>query len=587
MKAPQFKMSLILKILVKYLPSFIKPCIRQLRFWFQPNYGNLQLTSERDDLIDQFKKIKLQIKKNVDAKKILFVSGYGIGTSYSTIEPIIMLALMARGHEIENVYCNNALSACEFNPVGNNIPVADSEHLQGLFTNSINEKCDFCKKNVRAINNLLNIPLYSLGDYLDSNDYQIALDYVRDSYDRKIDYKSYHFDGVNIGEDAYASILRVTYLGRIPNGKIGEKLKKRYLISGIQTVIAYQKIFNQSKPDRIVCIHGIYQTHGLVVKVAKKLGIPVIVLGGGGIRKDTVLACHGETYHHQLIDEDNSVWMQNKFNSEIEKKVIDYANEKRFNGSSVDYLNYHPNPENDINNILSQLQINNDKPIVTMYTNVIWDAQILYKSNVFINIYDWVTETINFLQDQDVWLLIRIHPAEVKGGNPSKEKMEEQIKKIYPELSRNIRIIPPESDISSYSLSEISKLNIIYGTKMGLEIALMKRPVMVCGESFSRNKGFCIDINSKHEYRNYLTDISNKNYEIDIEDKYRLAIKYAYYLYFQKMIDLPYSSNKSMEAGAGKTINFSALNDLMCNKKMPGLNALCNGIINLTPLKND
>lgn len=574
----------------KYVPNFLKPIIRQARFWLKPNWGMIQMINERDDLIEQYKAViknTKNIKKNINSKKILFVSGYGIGTSYITIEPIIMLSLIARGHSVENVYCDNALSSCEFNPVGNNYPKAESEYLQGITSRAINEKCNFCKGNVEAINNLLKIPLHSLTTFLDSDNYDTSLNYISNFYQREKKYTSYCYDDINIGEDAYASILRVTYRGEIPDGELGESLKKRYLISSIQSVIAYKKLFSMIKPDRIVCIHGIYQTHGLVVKVAKKLGIPVIVIGGGGIRKDTVLACHGETYHHQLINEDNSIWLKNQFNNVIESKVIDYANKKRHSGSSVDYLNYHPNPQNNVEMICNELNIDRDRPIVSIYTNVIWDAQILYKSNAFENIYDWVRTTIELLENQDIWLLVRVHPAEVKGGNPSNQKMEDELKKIFPILPRNVRIVPPESDISSYMLAEMSILNIIYGTKMGLEIALMKKPVMVCGESFSRNKGYCIDIDNKNEYSEYLKDILNKNFEHDIQSNYELAVRYAYYLYFQKMIDMPFSSDNQMDAGSGKKLNFSGLDDLLDKEKMGGLNSLCNGIINLEPLHHD
>ena len=129
------------------------------------------------------------------------------------------------------------------------------------------------------------------------------------------------------------------------------------MVSGILTVKGYIRAFRSLSHDRIVCIHGVYQTRKLAVKVAKKLKIPVIVMGGGGIRKNTVVMCHKETYHHQLVNEDNSKWINYNLTKDEIDKTLKYAISKRNSGNGADYLSYHPNPIEDTDYLYSNYNI--------------------------------------------------------------------------------------------------------------------------------------------------------------------------------------------------------------------------------------
>jgi len=313
------------------------------------------------------------------------------------------------------------------------------------------------------------------------------------------------------------------------------------------------------------------------VKVANKLNIPVVVIGGGGIRKDTVVVCHNETYHHQLVNESNEVWEQFDVTASEREKTLDYALKKRNSGNGADYLSYHPNPIEDVDVLYEYCKIDRSRKIVSLYTNVIWDAQILYQGNAFRDIFDWLVLTIEeFGKNVNVWVVIRIHPAESKGGLPTNQPMLPEINNYFKTLPPNVRIIPPESDISSYTLARESIANIIYGTKMGLEIALMKKPLIVCGETFSRNKGYGIDINDKETYIRLLKDIHNYNFEADAEKRFERAMKYAHFFYFRKMMDMPFNSSSKE-----RKLSFDALEELSENNNET-LDVICRGIMQLS-----
>lgn len=568
-------------------PKFLHPILYELKKTLGTNSIIRNLDDQIEDLRVQWKTIierrrsyESNMPKRKDKRRVLILTGYGLGTSFATVEAIIGYALKLRGCEVLSLFCNAALPACEFNEVGNDEPRAIYSRKQGIRKKTVCSTCYRCKNNVESLHSILEINAHGLDRYINDADYGIAERIASTATYQNV--KGLEYEKVNIGEHIYSSILRVTLRGEISDTAEGLYLIKRYTFSAVLMTNAYKKAFLAMKVDRLVCIHGIYLTHGIAVNVARNLNIPVVVLGGGGIRKDTVLACHGETYHKQLINESNDTWINRVVSEKERTDVVSYAFKKRYSGSSVDYLSYHPNPIDDLQYIYRKCNIDATRPIITAYTNVIWDAQILYKSNAFTDIFHWLKRTIELAEDLNIWLLIRVHPAEAKGGlHLTKQPIIPELLKLFPVLPSNVKIIPPESNISSYALAEISVANIVYGTKMALEMALMKRKVILCGETFSRNKGFAIDIDSLEQYDSVLKNSLTS--EWNTEQSFDLAVRYAHYLYFRKMIDLPISS--AFESRGKSTIRLT-LNDYMnldpnCDD---GIRILCDGILEGAPL---
>ena len=56
-----------------------------------------------------------------------------------------------------------------------------------------------------------------------------------------------------------------------------------------------------------------------------------------------------------------------------------------------------------------------------MFTNVFWDAQLHFKDNIFKDMLTWIHETIKYINTkEDLYSIIREHPGEFKGQQPSR-----------------------------------------------------------------------------------------------------------------------------------------------------------------------
>ena len=90
---------------------------------------------------------------------------------------------------------------------------------------------------------------------------------------------------------------------------------------------------------------------------------------------------------------------------------------------SKDWIFFHKNPSFDSKKFFKENNIDPNKPIIGLATNVLWDAQIDYPSNFFSGMMEWVYFTIDhFKKNQNIQLLVRVHPAEVNETKPSRQK---------------------------------------------------------------------------------------------------------------------------------------------------------------------
>ena len=66
-------------------------------------------------------------------------------------------------------------------------------------------------------------------------------------------------------------------------------------------------------------------------------------------------------------------------------------------------------------------------------------------------------------------------------------------------------VIPPEDDLSSYSLAAASDLAVIYSSTIGLETMAMGIPTVVAGYPFYAGKGFGMEPHDREAYFKIVT----------------------------------------------------------------------------------
>ncbi|HVR72825.1 MAG TPA: capsule biosynthesis protein, partial [Planctomycetota bacterium] len=477
--------------------------------------------------------------------------------------------LTLRGAEVEVLICDAVLPACQACEARAWRKIERFARLgprDGL--------CGGCFEPGRRLFEGLGIKVRRLGDSLTAEEVESARRAALET--GLADIETHRLDGVAVGEHAMAGALRFFARGDLDGEPCAEPVLRRYLEAALLVTYAARRLFREGGYDCAAFHHGIYVPQGLVGEAARREGVRV-VNWNPAYRKRCFIFSHGDSYHHTLLSEPSSAWDRMPWSAALEEDLLKYL-ESRSSGSE-DWIWFHRNPCADIAPAAAGLGLDLSKPFVGLLTNVIWDAQLHYPARAFRSMMDWVRETIRrFRGRSDLQLVIRVHPAEVGGTVPSRQRVADELRRDFPELPGNVFVVPPESDVSTYALMSRANAALIYGTKMGVELAALGLPVIVAGEAWVRNKGFTHDAESAEHYFRLLDALPFAARMTP--EAMRRARMYAYHFFFRRMI--PIDCMEPTRSDPPYAIRLTGLDDLLPGR-MPGLDVVLDGILHGAP----
>jgi hypothetical protein len=488
-------------------------------------------------------------------QQVLVATGTGSNWPCSALESLLGVAMTLRGAEVCFLLCDGVLPACQ---------ECDHQWLSApdfIDNGPQYELCRSCFIPAHDMLAPLGLPILRYSQFVKE--------------DSATGPSSANLDA-NLSEHAYAGVLRYFGVGTLPIGKDGQTILARYRDAAHVSAQVVGRLLDEQKPDVAVFHHGIYVPQGVVGSVLREAGVRVVNWGPAS-RKSTVLFSHGKSYHHTMINECPSHWLDIPWSAAEEDIVMTYLRSRRTGGN--DWINFQTSVEQDSYAILSRLDLDDSRPLIGLLTNVIWDAQLHFQQSAFPSMLDWLFATIDyFIRRPELQLVIRIHPSEVLGTVPSRQRVADEIAMRFGALPIHIKAIGPEEKISTYSLMALCNSALVYGTKTALELACTGMPVVVAGEAWSRGKGFTIDVSSPEEYCAVLDSLP---FEEALSDEQVLAAqKYAYHFFFRRMI--PLKALKPLRRLAPYAVEVSTLDDLRPGRD-PGLDTICNGILTGSP----
>lgn len=525
----------------------------------QPEWESL-LKKDREYWLESLNKAK-------GGKKILLATSVGSHLAGTTLESLLAVALTLRGAEVHVLLCDAVLPAC----------LACCSDLYPNHNKFVKKgpgrDCRDCFEPAYEMYASLGMTIHHYGTYITDDEMRWATDVSETVPFREIG--RYTYEGMVVGEHAIAGALRFFARGVLDGEPHAESVLRRYFKSALLAMVATKNLLASHPFETAVFHHGIYVPQGLIGEVCRKKGVHV-VNWNPAYRKQCFIFSHGDSYHHTMTTEPVENWLGIRWDEEKEKRLMDYL-KSRWQGTQ-DWIWFHEKPRFDLDEITQQTGIDFTKPIVGLLTSVMWDAVLHYPSNAFPNMLEWVKCTIEyFITRPDLQLVIRIHPAEIRGTLPSRQRMADEIKRLFPDLPKNIIVIHPESDVSTYMVMSQCNSVIIYNTKTGVELTAMGIPVIVAGEAWIRNKGFAMDVDGMETYFKIL-DLLPLQHGMN-ENDISKAKKYAFHFFFRRMIPLEFmNATNSIPPYA---VNIDSLQDLFPGRSR-GLDLICDGILKET-----
>lgn len=464
----------------------------------------------------------------VAGARVLIATGVGGGTAIAmcSMESMLGVALTLAGARVEFLACDQALPACKNLEL---VTHPDPSLIEDYGLNST-ELCCQCSAHADHLLGGFGLPLHRLSPLIDPAE-RFAARQASASLDED-QIRAFRRAGVALGEHAWAGALRYFARGDLCGEARGRTVAQRYLEAAILTQIAFERLLDRTRPDVVVSSHGLYVPYGIFAEICRTRGVRYAAWNIA-YRKRCLIFSHGDSYHHTMLDEPTDLWEGINLRPQEERALIDYL-ASRLHGSH-DWIWFHEKEQRTAEEVWADLGLADGRPVIGLLTNVVWDAQLHYRANAYATMMDWVLDTVDyFAARSDLHLLIRVHPAEVRGTLPSRQRVVDELRRARPQLPSNVHIVAAETPVSTYALMDRCDAVAIYGTKTGVELTSMGIPVIVAGEAWIRNKGISDDASSPSQYRSLLDQLPRRA-RLN-PDRVARARRYAWHFFFQRMI---------------------------------------------------
>lgn len=150
---------------------------------------------------------------------------------------------------------------------------------------------------------------------------------------------------------------------------------------------------------------------------------------------------------------------------------------------------------------------------------------------------DWVRDVIEWVRGRkQVELVIKVHPN--LGGNSYIGAATHELnfyKRIRTGLPENVHMVMPEDNVSAYSLAEEADFGLTFGSIIGLEMALLGKPVLLASRAVYEHAPALLTVRSREDLRPLL-ERSLDPY--DTREIQRQAFRIAYYAMY--VCDMPF-----------------------------------------------
>ncbi len=440
----------------------------------------------------------------LNPKSFLICSTIGGNLTTLALDLVLSKALELRGHKVKFVLCGGGFDACMYAEVNK-----FKSHEEFIKVGS-KPLCKQCTK--------VGFSLLAKSD--------IDLEVLRPLN------SSIHLEPIDV-EIAESGAKRFLGIGRVTDSVLYQAVLKRFQDASFQYSHSIYELLLSNKFDVVIAHHGIYVPQGNIQALSQRKNLK-FVSWMQGYRRGTYIFSWNDTYHRELLK---------PFPAELQLTLEQIKTTEKYLKSrdvgTNDWIRFGITTKDESENILLDFS----KSTAILLTNVSWDAQLHYRSRLFSDMHEWILQTISwFIQHPNCNLIVRIHPAEETGRIKSQDRIMDFIESSFGTLPKNIFVVKPLDKVSTYALIDKSELAIIFGTKTGLEVAALGKPLLIAGEAWSRDKGVGIEPSTKEEYFATLCDFE-RDYKSLYKNRKR-GLEIAHYFFFRRLI--PINSIKSI-----------------------------------------
>jgi hypothetical protein len=455
-------------------------------------------------------------------------------------------ALRLRGARCEFFFCGGGLPICE---VG--------------WSAAAEDPCASCGSSVADMVDAAQFPRHSLDDMISEEERRAIAVEVGASTDEPVRFRGRALDPL-----VDQSLMWFFRTAMLPDTDQVARARHDFRVGAAIIAAAAPRLLDALAPDVLVVLNGLFYEDRIIREEAQARGIRVVTYEAGAQAGTVFFAAGGVAPDNDISDLWNSESSQHL--SEAAEQALEGVLAARRRGTGLPHR-YHGRR-------VTPTQA--DVPTVAVFTNVSWDTAVSGRTLGFDSMFEWVAETVRIAQEHpELRFVIRAHPAESQvAGRESRDRVTDFVRRTFPTLPANLRLIEPEDPFDSYALFDSADIVAVYTSTIGLEAAAAGKPVCVAGKAHYVDHGFTTDIADPNHYRQLFDDLSWTKPDARKRD---LARRYAHLYFCRAMIPLRAVAD---ETPGRPTFAFASIADLAPGHD-PDLDLICNGILGDGPIR--
>jgi len=322
--------------------------------------------------------------------------------------------------------------------------------------------------------------------------------------------KDWQFRGQFVGTHVLSTLIRVTFDGSPDLEFEANRHRLSAILHDVLTnTVRAERILDDVAPRVVLVEEANYSINGPLVDVGVARDIDVVHTVGLW-REDSLmskrLTAATRRVDAQSVAPETLSWLGRTVWTAQADAELDADFEARYGGAWLLGQQFQPDTRPyRSEEIIAELGLDPTRPTAVIFAHVLWDASLFFGVDLFENYADWLVQSVGAaVANRNVNWVVKAHPSNVfraahgdVGGESSEVLL---VREHFPALPDHVRLLLPETKISTLSLYRFADFGITVRGTPGMEIACFAKPAITAGTGAYSNLGFTYDSSSKAEY---------------------------------------------------------------------------------------
>jgi hypothetical protein len=354
--------------------------------------------------------------------------------------------------------------------------------------------------------------------------------------------KALYYHDVNVGQHVLSTVSRRLFDGSVRfEDAEAQALVRELLPETMALTLTAERMLDELRPDVLVFNEARYAGYGPIFEagLARDLNVIQFVHGYSG---DSLVfkryAAGTSRIHPRSLGD--AAWAEVKRGPWAPAQEAELTAQFDVRYGAVDVLSRRLHEHTRLrgrDRLAAELGLDTSKPTAVLFSHVLWDANLFYGDDLFEDQEEWLIETIRAAAaNPHLNWVVKLHPANVwkrrLEGQTGELPELEAIRSKLGDLPAHVRLLLPDTDVSTLDLFEVADFAITIRGTVGVEAPVFGVPVVTGGTSHYSGRGFTLDSATQADYRSLLARLHEQ--PPLTEEQRLLAKKHAHALFVRR-----------------------------------------------------